>query len=199
MILRLAAGLAALLVLSFAPAALAFDPQETFAKGTFVISPEAAYGHQANFEGKRQFSDVSFVNTGIRFGWLPFEPAGPGPLHGSLELGVEPLYQQYLHPDKSYFAGLGVTGRYHFLSLGRVVPYVEVAAFGGGTDLKVVEIRSTFTFVLWAGAGFSYFVGDRTALYAGYRWEHISNGNTDQPNRGLDNNSGVFGVSFFLE
>jgi hypothetical protein len=39
----------------------------------------------------------------------------------------------------------------------------------------------------------------RTALYAGYRWEHISNGNISDPNRGLDNNSGVFGVSFFLE
>jgi opacity protein-like surface antigen len=104
-----------------------------------------------------------------------------------------------LHPDKTYFVGLGLTGRYHFLSLGRFVPYAEAAAFAGATNLKVVEIRSTFTFVLWAGAGLSYFVTDRTALYAGYRYEHISNGNTDEPNRGLDNNSGVFGVSFFFE
>jgi opacity protein-like surface antigen len=142
---------------------------------------------------------VTFANTGVRFGWLPFEPAGPGPLRGSLELGVEPLYQQYLQPETAYFAGLGLTGRYHFLSLGRFVPYAEAAVFAGATNLKVVEIRSTFTFVLWAGAGLSYFVGDRTALYAGYRYEHISNGGTSDPNRGLDNNSGVFGVSFFLE
>jgi lipid A 3-O-deacylase len=196
---RLATGLAVLIVLAVASAALAFDAEQTFAKGSFLISPEAAYGHQFNFEGKRQFSDVQFANAGVRFGWLPFAPAGPGPLHGSLEVGVEALYQQYFHPDTAYFAGVGVAGRYHFLSLGRFVPYAEVAIIPGATNLKVFEIRSTFAFVLWGGVGASYFIGDRTALYAGYRWEHISNGNTSDPNRGLENNSGVFGVSFFLE
>jgi hypothetical protein len=38
--------------------------------------------------------------------------------------------------------------RYHFLCLGRFVPYAELAAFAGGTNLKITEIRSDFTFML---------------------------------------------------
>jgi hypothetical protein len=195
----LTGGLATLLVLLTASGALAFDPTRTFRQGAFVISPEAGYGQQFNFEGKSAFTDLEFVNGGVRFGWLPFAPIGPGLLHGSFEVGVEPLYQRYLHPHSAYFAGLGLTGRYYFLSLGRFVPYVEAAAFAGATDLRIREIDSDFTFLLWAGGGVSLFVADRTALYTGYRYQHVSNGNTDRPNRGFESHTGVVGVSFFFE
>jgi opacity protein-like surface antigen len=124
---------------------------------------------------------------------------GPGPLHGSFEVGLEPVYQRYFEPDDAFFAGLGTTLRYHFLSLGGFVPYVEAAGFAGGTDLRVKEIDSDFTFMLWAGAGASFFVTDRAALYMGYRWTHVSNGNTKSPNRGFEANTGVVGMSFFFE
>jgi lipid A 3-O-deacylase len=199
MIRRLTLGLAALAVLIAAPAALAFDPQQTFRQGSFVVSPEAGYGRQVNVEDKRVITDVEFVNAGVRVGWLPFSPLGPGPLHGSLEIGLEPLYQRYTEPHDAFFAGLGLTGRYHFLSLGRFVPYVEAAAFAGGTDLKIREIASDFTFLVWGGAGMAYFVTDRTALYGGYRYQHVSNGNTEVPNRGFESHTGVAGVSFFFE
>lgn len=199
MIRRLTLGLAALAVLIAAPAALAFDAQQTFRQGSFVVSPEAGYGRQFNLEDQRVYTAVEFVNAGVRVGWLPFSPLGPGPLHGSLEVGVEPLYQRYTEPHDAFFAGLGLTGRYHFLSLGRFVPYVEAAAFAGGTDLKIQEIASDFAFLLWAGAGVSYFVTDRTALYGGYRYQHVSNGNSEVRNRGFESHTGVAGVSFFFE
>jgi opacity protein-like surface antigen len=120
-------------------------------------------------------------------------------VHGSLEVGLEPLYQRYFDPVDAFFAGLGVAIRYNFLSLGRFVPYVEVAGFAGGTDLKVFEIRSTFTFLLLGGAGASIFVTDHTAVYGGYRCQHVSNGNTERTNRGLESHTGVVGVSFYFE
>lgn len=61
------------------------------------------------------------------------------------------------------------------------------------------EIDSTFTFVAEAGVGLSYFVTDTVALNAGYRFQHISNGNTSSPNRGFNSNSGVVGVSFHFK
>jgi lipid A 3-O-deacylase len=199
MIRRLPLGLAALAVLIAAPAALAFDPQPTFRQGAFVVSPEAGYGRQFNIEDKRVFTGVELVNVGVRVGWLPFGPLGPGPLHGSFELGLEPLYQRYTQPHDAFFAGLGLTGRYHFLSLGRFVPYVEAAALAGGTDLRIREIASDFTFLVWAGTGMAFFVTDRTALYGGYRFQHVSNGNTEAPNRGFETHTGVAGVSFFFQ
>jgi hypothetical protein len=178
--------------------ALAFDSAQTFRQGSFVVSPEAAYGEQYDLEHRPGFTGLEFANVGVRFGWLPFGPAGPGPLHGAFEIGLEPLYQRYIEPD-AFFAGLGATFRYHFLALGRFVPYAELAAFAGGTDLKIHEIRSDFTFLLWGGAGISVFVTDRAALYGGYRFQHVSNGNTERPNRGFEAHTGVLGVSFFFE
>jgi lipid A 3-O-deacylase len=190
---------ATLALLAVASVAQAWDGDATFAQGTLVVSPEVSYGHQFDLEHKTPYTNLEFANIGVRFGWLPFAPLGPGPLHGSLEVGLEPLYQQYISPKQVYFAGLGLAFRYHFLSLGRLVPYVEVAGFAGGTNLKIPEIRSDFTFLLWGGPGLEYFVTDRTAIYAGYRYEHVSNGNTSKPNRGFESNAAVIGVSFFFE
>jgi lipid A 3-O-deacylase len=198
MIRRLVVGLVACVVLGAAPA-WAFDAAQTFKQGSFVISPEAGYGEQFNMEDQRVFTGLELMNVGVRFGFLPFSPMAPGPLHGALEVGLEPLYQRYLDPVDAFFAGLGATARYHFLSLGRFVPYAEVAAFAGGTDLRTREIDSDFTFLLWAGVGASFFVTERTAIYGGYRYQHVSNGNTDQPNRGFESHTGVVGVSFFFQ
>ena len=199
---RFAAGLGTALFVLLASLAVAraYDPKEAFMQGSIVISPEVGYGHQYKNEDKSRYTGVEFLNAGVRFGWLPFAPlAAKSPFYGSLELGLEPFYQQYIDPEVEYFAGLGATARYHFLSLGRFVPYVEGAVFAGGTNLRIFEIRSDFSFLLWAGAGASYFVTDRTAIYTGYRFQHVSNGNTSTPNRGFESHTGVAGVSFFFE
>jgi opacity protein-like surface antigen len=197
----LALGLGALaLLVTLAVPAQAYDPNQAFMQGSLVVSPEVAYGHQFNLEHKDGYTGLDFAYLGVRVGYLPFKPVLAGtPLYGAYEIGLEPIYQQYISPKQNYFAGLGWTNRYHFLSLGRFVPYVELAAFAGGTNLKITEIRSDFTFMLYGGAGASYFLTDRTAVYTGYRYEHISNGHTSTPNRGLENNVGVLGVSFFFE
>ena len=195
----LAALVALVVVLAAATAARAYEPEQAYMQGSMVVSPEVAYGHQFNLEHKSGYTGLDFADIGVRFGYLPFKSFGPGPLHGSLEIGLEPLYQQYISPKQNYFAGLGMTYRYHLLSLGRLVPYAELAAFAGGTNLKTTEIRSDFTFLLYGGLGASYFVADRTAVYAGYRYQHVSNGNTSKPNRGFESNVGVVGMSFFFE
>jgi hypothetical protein len=55
------------------------------------------------------------------------------------------------------------------------------------------------TFVLGAGAGLSYFVANTVALNAGYRFQHISNGHTSDPNRGFNSDTGIGGVSFYFK
>jgi lipid A 3-O-deacylase len=178
--------------------ASAFDAEQTFHKGAFILSVEGAYGEQFNLEGKRQFSGLEFFNGGVRFSLLPFGTAGPGFLRGALEIGLEPIYQRYTEPVDAFFAGLAAVGRYHFLSLGRFVPYLELAGAAGGTDLRVREIRSDFAFLLFGGVGASVFLTDTAAVYAGYRYEHVSNGGTERPNRGFEAHVGVIGLSFFL-
>jgi opacity protein-like surface antigen len=196
---RLAAALAGLVATASASVAAAFDADETFKRGSLVISPEAGYGQQVDLEHRPGFTGLEFANVGLRIGWLPFDPAGPRALRGSFEVGLEPLYQRYFDPVDAFFAGLGAAFRYHFLALGRFVPYAEIGAFAGGTDLRVHEVRSDFTFLLFGGAGVALFVTDRTAVYGGYRFQHVSNGHTQEPNRGFESHTGVVGVSFFFQ
>ena len=197
---RLTAMVILLSVALLAPAAaLAFDPEQTFAKGTLVLSVEASYGSQVDLEDNRDFSAIEFWDAGVRLGLLPFETVGKGsPFYGALEVGLEPLIQHYLTPQRRFWAGLSAVARYHFLALGRVVPYLEVAGAAGGTDLSLPEIRSEFAFLVFGGGGASVFFDDKAAAYAGYRWQHVSNGNTSRPNRGFESNVAVLGLSLFF-
>jgi opacity protein-like surface antigen len=181
--------------------AQAFDPERTFAPGAFALSLGGGGGEQAGFSVRKGHNleplDLWWVDG--RASWVPFGTVGrDGPFYGALETGLEPIYQQYFGRASGFWAGLGLAARYHFLALGRFVPYVEFGAAAGGTNLRVVEIDSSFAFRLYVGFGASLFVTDRTAVYAGYRMVHVSNGNTSQPNRGVEANTGVLGVSFYF-
>jgi opacity protein-like surface antigen len=195
----LAVLVAVTLALSVTSPVSAFDPEQTFTKGAFVLSLDGGGGSQNNLEDKR-------VQTGLDLWWiqgraslLPFGTSGKdGFFYGAFEVGLEPIYQRYFKPVDAYFAGLGVGMRYHFLSLGAFVPYVEIGGAAGGSTLRSIEIDSDFAFRAYGGLGASIFLSDKAALYLGYRMVHVSNGNTSSPNRGFEANTGVFGVSFFL-
>jgi hypothetical protein len=191
-------ALVGILVATAAPAA-AYDPKETFLKGSVVLSIEGGGGAQFNLEGFSDWSKIDYAFLGARVGYLPFEPAGPGALRGSFEIGVEPYVQYYTTPGDAYWAGAFMTFKWHFLGLGRFVPYAELGAGVGATNLDVREIRSDFSFMLQGGLGAAVFLTDRTALYAGARYLHNSNGGTSSPNRGYESINGVGGLSFFFE
>lgn len=179
-------------------AAAAADPAGEYARGTKIFSLEVGGGVQNNLEGHRTISNISFVNLVPRFSVLPLDPIGPGFLRGSLETGLEPWLQYYLEPSGATGEGLKVALRYHFLGASPIFPYVEALAGMGGTSLNVQEIRSNFTIVLEAGIGLGFFLTDGVQLTAGYRFQHISNGNIERPNRGFNSDAGVLGVSFFF-
>jgi hypothetical protein len=191
--------LVALVIVSFGSPASAFESAEIFAKGAKILSIEGGGGEDDSFETHRVITDLTFWNAGVRLSYLPFGVAGSRPLFGALEVGVEPFYQRYTGRVDAFYAGLAAVARYHFLSLGRVVPYVEVAGAAGGTDLNILEIDSDFAFLLFGGGGASVFVADRIALYAGYRLQHVSNGGTESRNRGFESHTGVIGISTYFK
>lgn len=195
------AAAAVLAVLALVPArsSPAFDPEVTFAKGTTIFGLQVGGGAANNVERQRTVSDISFITVTPRASHLFFAPFGRGLLRGALEPGLEGWLQYYRSPRSATAEGLKLAARYHFISLGRLIPYLEATAGAGGTSLRVPEIDSTLTFVLEAGAGLSYFVTDVVALNAGYRFQHISNGHTSDPNRGFNSDSGVVGVSFHFK
>jgi lipid A 3-O-deacylase len=175
----------------------AFDVDAAFPRGGYVLSLEGGYGEQFN-PWDEPITGFDFFNAGVRFGFLPWGATGSGPLKGAFEIGLEPIYQRFFDPQTAFFTGLGAVARYHLLPLGRFVPYVELGAAPGYTDLRVREQQTNFVFLLFAGLGASYFVTERTALYAGYRLQHVSNAGTSSPNQGINSHTGVIGVSIFF-
>ena len=196
--MRHGAAALALLLLGAGPAC-AFDNAQTFTQGTTVLSVEAGGGSQNDLETHRVQSNLDLWYVGVRYSLLPLAPVGPSVLRGALEVGLGPMYQKYERGRDAFWAGLSAHGRWHFLSLGRFVPYVELGAGAGGTDLNAVEIDSTFAFLLSAGVGASIFLTDQIALYGGYRMVHISNGHTSRRNRGFEADTGVIGVSYYFK
>jgi opacity protein-like surface antigen len=189
----------ALAVLALASPVRAYDPETTFAKGTTIVGVQIGGGAANNVEGHRTVSDISFITVTPRLSHLFFAPFGSGWLRSAVEPGIEGWLQYYLSSESASAHGLKLAVRYHLIGLGRLVPYFEATAGAGGTSLRVKEIDSTFTFVLEAGAGLSYFVTETVAVNAGYRFQHISNGHTSSPNRGFNSDSGVVGVSFYFK
>ncbi|MGH7277296.1 MAG: acyloxyacyl hydrolase [Candidatus Rokuibacteriota bacterium] len=194
-----AATLASLLAAGgAAQPARAFDARQTLARGACAVSVEGGYGEQFDLWNPTIVTGFEFLNAGVRLGFFPWDTMGSGVLAGAVEIGLEPFYQRFVDPVGAFFAGLVTVARYHFTTLGRVVPYADIAAGAGGTDLGVWEQDTDFEFLLFAGAGASYFITERTALYAGYRLQHISNAGTASPNRGINSHTAVLGVSVFF-
>ena len=197
---RWARGVAvALAVLALVCPAVAYDVGGTFARGTTILGLQIGGGAANNTEGHRTVSDISFLTAAPRVSYLVSPPFGSGLLRSAVEPGIEGWFQYYLSPHEATAQGLKLAMRYHLIGFGRLVPYFEGTAGAGGTSLRVKEIDSTFTFVLEAGAGLSYFVTDTVALNVGYRYQHISNGHTSNPNRGFNSDSGLGGVSFYFK
>ena len=170
-----------------------------FARHTLILSILVGGGVQNNLQSHREISNVTFVNGGPRLTYVPFDPLGKGWYRGAFEAGVESWFQYYVEPSGSTAEGAKLAFRYNFLGLGgRLVPYVEMLAGVGATSLNVKEIRSDVTFVLEVGVGLQYFVTKGVAVHGGYRFHHLSNGNIESPNRGIEADSGTVGISFYF-
>jgi opacity protein-like surface antigen len=172
------------------------DAGAVFAKGTKIVTVNIGGG--VNMDLPFDATDVSFLNGSARFGYLPLDPLGPDAFRGSVEIGLEPFAQFYLEPSRVSQEGLKAVGRYHFISIAPIVPYLEFAAGVMHSNLKIDEIRSRYAFSLEAGAGLSYLLTPTLAITAGYRFQHFSNADGESPNTGINSNTGILGVTFFF-
>ena len=192
-----AVALLFLLVVLVPTAARATDAEEAFTKGTKILSLQMGGGAQNGIETPN--SGITFLNFTPRLSYLPFDPFGQSWYKVALEPGLEGWVQYYMGPQQAAAGGLKTVGRLHALGFGWFVPYLELTAGAGATGLDLPESKSTFTFILEGGAGFSIFVKPDLAFTVGYRFQHMSNGNTSKPNKGYEADSGTIGLSYFFK
>jgi lipid A 3-O-deacylase len=128
------------------------------------------------------------------------DPMGDSWYRGQISLGGEMVYIQFQEPVLSHGVGFTPKIKYTFVALERIRPYAEFAGGPFWTDLagNIPEQHSQFNFILTAGLGVSYFLSDRAAINAGYRFQHISNAHTSTPNVGLNESLPFAGFSFYF-
>jgi hypothetical protein len=186
-----------------------WNPDQTFAKGTKVISVEGGMGHF----GDRLPGGLQEWNVAARFSLLPadvFHFHGAATVFdGAFEIGLEPVFERF-NTKRENFGGLSLALRYYLtrLRLGRAIPWVAGSIGPGGSDLRIGTVNTDdrldgpFMARLTGEAGLAYFVDDDKAVYAGVQATHFSNGGFVH---GFDHDhglntlaAGIIGFSWYL-
>ena len=128
------------------------------------------------------------------------DPIGHGWYRGQVSIGAEMVYIQFQEPVVSDGIGFTPKIKYLFVADNRIRPYAEFAGGPFWTDFtnKVPEESSSFNFILTAGVGCSFFITSQASINIGYRFHHISNAGTSQPNVGLNSSLPFGGFSFYF-
>jgi hypothetical protein len=116
---------------------------------------------------------------------------------GNLEVLGEVFAGAQVHPSDRYVFGLVPALRYNLATGTRWVPFLE-----GGTGLSYTNIRepdlsTRFQFLSHGGAGVHCFVSHNKALLFRYFWLHLSNAGIEEPNKGVNTQMFMLGLSWF--
>ncbi len=169
------------------------------AKGTRELSLASGYTytHRRTDAHTTKLTGVPMILGG---GVVATDPLGTSWYRGQMTVGGEVQFTQYVEPLTTYLVALTPTAKYTFLVSDRLRPYVEVGAGLVWTDLgdRIPEKGSQFNFNLQVGAGLSYVLTPATSVNASYRFQHISNAGTAEPNLGIDAGVMLIGISKFF-
>jgi len=177
----------------------AADGSPTITVGTQEVGLTAGYmlPHRLTTDHTTKQQGVAFMPS-----WMMTltDPIGDSWYRGQVSVGAEMVYIQFQKPFLTHGLGFTPKIKYTFVALDRIRPYAEFAGGPFWTDLagKIPEQSSQFNFILTVGVGASYFLTDRAAVNAGYRFQHISNAHTSTPNAGLNASLPFVGFSFYF-
>jgi opacity protein-like surface antigen len=113
------------------------------------------------------------------------------------EFEIEPFASFVASPDTNAEGGINLLVKYGRFVTEKICLYIE-----GGTGFIYLsqhtrEQGTQFNFADYAGGGAHYFIKDNLAVNIGYRFRHISNCSIDSPNKGIDSNMLIAGISWF--
>jgi hypothetical protein len=141
-------------------------------------------------------ADFNAVPLFLRFGFDMNSVFGMTDSKGTLQIALEPFCNPVSRPESGVETGLNVFFRY----LHPVTASVKlVSEIGSGPIYLSVNSeeqgKAGFNFLNQFGLGSRVAVTDNSALTFGYRFRHISNAGTSQPNRGINTNALVLSYS----
>jgi lipid A 3-O-deacylase len=159
-----------------------------------AIGSGYAWGH-LKFTG----SGFDAVPLYLRFGFDMNSLFGMKESKGMLQFALEPFYNPVTNPGSGAETGLDLFIRY----LHPIAPSVKLLSeIGSGLMYLSVNTEEQgkrgFNFLNQFGLGTQIAVSRNSAITVGYRFRHLSNAGTSQPNRGINSNAVVLSYSLLF-
>ncbi len=110
---------------------------------------------------------------------------------------IEPQVNPVIGPDDDIEFGMGIGLQYQYPVMTSLSLYVNAATGPFYISVDTRDQADGFIFTNHVGAGAYFFMNKNIAVNAGYRFRHISNAGTHEPNGGIDSHFGVIGISWF--
>jgi lipid A 3-O-deacylase len=170
---------------------------ETVEKATYELTLLGGYGitHRGFGDTRTQVQTVDAIG---RFGWFLSDEVGKGSWYqGRHEQLVELPLHLVVDPRTRIMTGGYLLGSWKFTSIEKVYPYIFA---GGGVlynDLGLSTQGTRINFSYQAGTGLQYLIAPDMAITMEYRYHHVSNAGTAEPNEPLNSSKVLFGISVF--
>jgi lipid A 3-O-deacylase len=194
---RSTALLVSLLILADTSAATA-QPVPVFPAASSEYSFLMGYGitHRGFGATRTQVQTIDFIG---RFGYFLSDELGRGWYRGQFEHVLELPFHLVVDPKTRIMTGGNLLAKWNFTGLKEtlLLPYIFA---GGGVlyvDLGLPTMGSRLDFSYGGGTGLQYLFRPDMALSAEYRYHHISNASTAEPNEPLNSSKILFGISLF--
>jgi len=186
------------LALSQTGADVAETSRSSFPATSAEYSFLTGYGitHRGFGQTRTQVQTVDFIG---RFGYFLTDRLGDGWCRGQFEHIVELPLHLVVDPRTRIMTGANLLGSWKCTGLAdeRLYPYFFA---GGGVlfvDLGLPTMGSRLDFSYGGGTGVQYLYRRDLALSAEYRYHHISNASTAEPNEPLNSSKFLLGISLF--
>ncbi len=136
------------------------------------------------------------VDLILQYGYFLSEEKGKSWYKTRHELLIEiPIYIVY-HPETAIMTGVNFLACWDFTASDKIVPYVFA---GGGfvyTNVDSADLGTDYNGNYQGGIGIHYFIKDNVTIDFNYRYHHISNAGTSEPNEPLNSTKMFLGLSF---
>lgn len=141
---------------------------------------------------------IHIATGGVRWSHLWGENFG-GILRGHPAVAIEflPVMAFVESGQTTWGVGANLLYEHHFIVEGPILPVWKLGAGFLYTNHEVPRNETRHNFSVLTALGVDLMVSERSALFLGYRFHHVSNANTGRVNPGINVHSVIFGLSFY--
>lgn len=117
---------------------------------------------------------------------------------GTLSAFLEPKINPVFNPETDIEIGVSLGFKYRYPLSRKMSAYVLGSVGPHLITVQTVDQANGLVFFDTIGAGFSYFLTEKSAVNLEYRFRHLSNADIKEPNSGIDSHIFAVGYSIFF-